>query len=345
MSLVGVSEGDGWLSKLPHTPNKSLKPIPLEYNPSIHDSRLQAGHQTKNWSVSDGDVLLIDECSFPLSMNLLQPFASRNIQIVAIPLTGQGTCTATLERIVSDMNVKAFLTIPTGQNPTGTDMQLCAMQEVYKLAAAYNFWIIEDDPYFHTHFEELHRPSYLSLDTDGIVIRLDSFSKWMAPGFRCGWVTAHPQVIRKLVPTLSFASSISQVILYKILSTWGEDGLAKHMDRLHHIYKQRCMLLLAELGKLGEDIEVVKPNSGMFVWVRIICQPWSSVLETASGQLELMQAMRSANVTVVPGNFFTLSDRSAHIRISFASVSEIDIVEGVHRLKQLLQPNQPELNS
>ena len=37
--------------------------------------------------------------------------------------------------------------------------------------------------------------SFLSLDVDGRVIRLDSFSKIVAPGFRLGWITAAPHVV------------------------------------------------------------------------------------------------------------------------------------------------------
>ena len=40
--------------------------------------------------------------------------------------------------------------------------------------------------------------SYLALDTDSRVIRLDSFAKFLAPGFRLGWVTAHPTFVDKL---------------------------------------------------------------------------------------------------------------------------------------------------
>ena len=39
--------------------------------------------------------------------------------------------------------------------------------------------------------------SYMSLDTDGRVIRLDSFAKFVAPGFRLGWLTAHPHFVDK----------------------------------------------------------------------------------------------------------------------------------------------------
>lgn len=42
-------------------------------------------------------------------------------------------------------------------------------------------------------------PSYLHVDTDGRVIRLDTFSKTVAPGCRLGWITAQPRFIEKLL--------------------------------------------------------------------------------------------------------------------------------------------------
>ena len=38
-------------------------------------------------------------------------------------------------------------------------------------------------------------PSYLAIDTDSRVVRLDSWSKVLAPGLRLGWVTAHPEMV------------------------------------------------------------------------------------------------------------------------------------------------------
>ena len=42
-------------------------------------------------------------------------------------------------------------------------------------------------------------PSYLHVDTDGRVIRLDTFSKTVAPGCRLGWITAQPMFIEKIL--------------------------------------------------------------------------------------------------------------------------------------------------
>lgn len=41
-------------------------------------------------------------------------------------------------------------------------------------------------------------PSYLSIDVDGRVIRLDTFSKTIAPGCRLGWITAQPAIVEKI---------------------------------------------------------------------------------------------------------------------------------------------------
>lgn len=42
-------------------------------------------------------------------------------------------------------------------------------------------------------------PSYLNFDPDGRVIRLDTFSKTVAPGCRLGWITAQPAIIERIL--------------------------------------------------------------------------------------------------------------------------------------------------
>lgn len=42
-------------------------------------------------------------------------------------------------------------------------------------------------------------PSFVSVDTDGRVIRLDTFSKTVAPGCRLGWITAQPELIERIL--------------------------------------------------------------------------------------------------------------------------------------------------
>ncbi len=65
-------------------------------------------------------------------------------------------------------------------------------------------------------------PSYLNVDYDGRVIRLDTFSKTVAPGCRLGWITAQPAIVERILritetstqqPSGFVQSMISELVL------------------------------------------------------------------------------------------------------------------------------------
>lgn len=116
-----------------------------------------------------------------------------------------------------------------GHNPTGRVISLQRRHEIYAVCQRFDIIIVEDDPYWYLQFasaadrEAESRgtvakapipyspqkrsgfdfldslvPSYLSIDVDGRVIRLDTFSKTVAPGCRLGWITAQPAFIERL---------------------------------------------------------------------------------------------------------------------------------------------------
>ncbi len=111
-----------------------------------------------------------------------------------------------------------------GHNPTGIVLSVERKKEIYAVCSKYDVVIVEDEPYWYLQFpsaatEEaksrglpvpppspspapVHSsgypfldsltPSFMSLDTDGRVVRLDTFSKTVAPGCRLGWITCQP---------------------------------------------------------------------------------------------------------------------------------------------------------
>lgn len=120
-----------------------------------------------------------------------------------------------------------------GQNPTGGTLSVERRKEIYAICHKYDIVIVEDDPYWNLQYPSAQEkqaeyrnapinrhltprnynagkkssgyefldslvPSYLSVDTDGRVVRLDTFSKTIAPGCRLGWMTAQPAVIERL---------------------------------------------------------------------------------------------------------------------------------------------------
>jgi DNA-binding transcriptional MocR family regulator len=117
-----------------------------------------------------------------------------------------------------------------GHNPTGIVLTLERRKAIYAVCSKYDVVIIEDEPYWYLQYPsaELQEaksrdqpvpepavpeplpqssgypyldslvPSFLNIDTDGRVIRLDTFSKTIAPGCRLGFITAQPAIIEKV---------------------------------------------------------------------------------------------------------------------------------------------------
>ncbi|KAG4439125.1 hypothetical protein IFR05_005412 [Cadophora sp. M221] len=122
-------------------------------------------------------------------------------------------------------------TVTIGQNPTSGTLSVQRRKEIYALCSKYDVIIIEDDPYWYLQFpsaagheaemrnlptpapQPIHHfakksgypfidslvPSYLNVDYDGRVVRLDTFSKTVAPGCRVGWITAQPAIIERIL--------------------------------------------------------------------------------------------------------------------------------------------------
>lgn len=71
-------------------------------------------------------------------------------------------------------------------------------------------------------------PSYMSVDTDGRVVRLDTFSKTVAPGCRVGWITAQPAIIEKIVRITEVStqqpSGFAQSMLAELFLGHSHDG-------------------------------------------------------------------------------------------------------------------------
>lgn len=114
-------------------------------------------------------------------------------------------------------------------------------------------------------------PSYLSLDVDGRVLRLDSLSKVLAPGSRTGWVTASQQVIEKFIRqnevSSQHPSGFSQAIIYKLLNHhWGHLGFFQWLEKIQTEYTWRRDTFLDACNKLlPKDIASWNPSrAGMF---------------------------------------------------------------------------------
>lgn len=229
------------------------------------------------------------ETAFPLGLKAL-----------AVPMDEQGLLPEAMDDLLSNWDEKArgarkpfvLYTIPTGQNPTGATQSAERRRAVYKVAQKHDIILVEDEPYYflqmqpyvgqgaptppppanHDEFIQSLVPSFLSLDTDGRVVRLESFSKVVAPGTRVGWIVASEQIVERFVRNFEVSSQnpsgISQLVLFKLLDEhWGHSGYLDWLINLRMQYTDRRDALLHSCEKhLPTEIaHWVPPAAGMFV--------------------------------------------------------------------------------
>ncbi|KAF4469486.1 aromatic amino acid aminotransferase I [Fusarium albosuccineum] len=247
-----------------------------------------------------GDAVLTEEYTFSTALSTIVPLG---IKVVGVKIDEQGLLPDEMDRILASWDDSngvrkphVLYTVPSGQNPTGATQGIERRHAIYKVCQKHDIFIIEDEPYYFLQMppysgkaelaEEKPEtvqdfvsglvPSFISLDIDGRVLRMDSFSKVLIPGSRMGWVTASKQVIQQFIRLAEVAnqgpSGLAQIMLWKLLDeTWGHEGYLEWLMSLKRNYTRRRNMLLSACDEfLPKDlVSWTPPSAGMFLWLKV----------------------------------------------------------------------------
>ncbi|MDK2914791.1 MAG: 2-aminoadipate transaminase, partial [Thermococcaceae archaeon] len=291
--------------------------------------------------IDPGDIVVVEA---PTYLAALNAFKFYEPEFVSIPMDDDGMKVDLLEEKLKKLKaegkrVKFVYTVSTFQNPAGVTMSLERRKHLIELASEYDFLIVEDNPYSELRYSGEPIPPIKHFDDEGRVIYLGTFSKIFAPGFRLGWVSAHPHFIRKMEIAKQAvdlcANPFGQVIAWKYV----EDGhLDRHIPRVIEFYKPRRDAMLEALEEyMPEGVRWTKPDGGMFIWV--------TLPEGIDTKLMMEKAV-AKGVAYVPGEaFFAHRDVKNTMRLNFTYVPEEKIREGVRRLAEVIEEEMKKLKA
>ena len=274
---------------------------------------------------NEGDTVICEEPSFIGSLNC---FRSYGCKLKGVPVEADGMDVEALEQALKTTpNAKFIYTIPNFQNPSGVTMSLEKRKRVYELAKKYGVIILEDNPYGDLRVSGERVPTIKSFDNEGIVIYAGSFSKILAPGLRVAYTVA-PKAISAKMTVGKQASDVhtpclNQMIVYRWFKQYDVDA---HIRKIQDIYRKKLNLMCDCIDReLGDFVEYVRPEGGLFVWCR---------LPDSVNMTEFVKKALGKNVAVVPGNAFLMNDRddTQYIRMNFSTPSDEAIIKGIKAL-------------
>lgn len=130
----------------------------------------------------------------PIWKNLLGAVELTQAKSKQVPLDyieGQGW-SLDMDRLMAACSdkTKAIL-IVTPSNPTGWVMSKEEMSQLLDFTRERNIWIVSDEVYNRSLYNEVHAPSFLEVaQEDDLILTVNSFSKsWAMTGWRLGWLT------------------------------------------------------------------------------------------------------------------------------------------------------------
>ncbi|KAF2851889.1 aromatic amino acid aminotransferase 1 [Plenodomus tracheiphilus IPT5] len=251
-------------------------------------------------------------CEAYCYMNAIQTATPRGFNVAPVAIDDEGMLASGpggLEDVLENWDTSKgrrphlMYTVTIGQNPTSGTLSVARRIEIYALCVKYDVIIVEDDPYWYLQYPSSARtksapprpakssgfefldsliPSYLSVDYQGRVVRLDTFSKTVAPGCRLGWITAQPALVERILritesstqqPSGFVQSMIAELIMGPQSSNdpgrggaadgsgWKVDGWVRWLEGLRGNYERRMQTMCDTLDAGQEAVKAGRRKS------------------------------------------------------------------------------------
>jgi GntR family transcriptional regulator/MocR family aminotransferase len=209
-------------------------------------------------------------------------------------------------------------------------MPLARRKALLQKAEDNDFLVVEDDYEFEMSFLKSPSPSLKSLDQNGRVIYVGSFSKSLFPGLRLGYLVGPAPFIREARSLRASVlrhppGQIQRTVAY-YLSLGHYDALVRRMSKA---YLQRRMVIDQAIADQGLTVAGQGAFGGSSIWMKA-----APHIDTH----DLAAHLRAKGVLIEPGApFFGGTDPPQNFfRIAYSSIPASRIAAGIGHIAETL---------
>ncbi len=278
--------------------------------------------------VNEGDDVVVEAPSFVGTLNSLRSYKAN---LLGVPMDDDGMNMDILEKTLKNNKVKLIYTIPTFQNPSGITMSLEKRKKLLELAKKYDVIILEDNPYGDLRFDGENVPTVKSLDTEGRVIYVGTFSKILSPGMRIGYVVCDSNFADR-IEVVKQVNDVHTPLLTQMMASefMKKYNIDKYIEKSKELYGRKCKFMLQCMDKyFPKTVTYTRPQGGLFIWC-------TAPEGTDTG--EILKKSIERKVAFVTGSSFStdIEKPSNQFRLNYSTMPDEKIEKGIKTLGELL---------
>ncbi len=232
---------------------------------------------------------------------------------------------------LKDYSDVAIYVTPSHQFPLGMSMPIDRRIRLLNFANQQTgTYIIEDDYDSEFRYNEKPLPSLQSIDNNGKVIYIGTFSKSIAPSFRISYMVLPEALMTTYLEMADAISSPVSSLEQRMIGAFIASGaFEKHVNKMRKVYKSKRLLLMNALKELGDQIEITGENAGHHLLVQ---------LKNGMSEETMDRQARKLGVGVYPVSPYFIKGLPEKYRsmvlLGYGSLSEKEIREGIELLKK-----------
>lgn len=200
----------------------------------------------------EGRRAWMEDPGFPLTRKGLE---LARLELVPIPVDGDGV---DVEHGLKHAPDAALAVVTPGQQaPLGPPLSAKRRAQLLDWAAQTGAWIIEDDYLGELQLDGRAAPALASLDRNGRVIHLGSFSKTISPTLRLGFLVAPEPLAAQFADVATCLAPAPGPAVQLSTAEFMRDGhYIRHLRRTKRAYCERRDALTRALGSWSNDVRV-----------------------------------------------------------------------------------------
>ena len=209
--------------------------------------------------IEPGDVVAVEDPGYTAAIRL---FETHRARVHGVPVDAEGIVVDALPA-----TARLVYVTPSHQHPTGVAMSRARRIALLEWAVRHGAVIIEDD--YDSEFRFADRPlePLQSLDRDGRVVYVGSFSKSLLPALRVGYAIPPASLTPALREAKRVAVWACDAVTQAALATFLAEGHhAAHVKRATKVYRARREALMHGIDELLAGwLDVIPSAAGLHV--------------------------------------------------------------------------------